>query len=224
MRNDKVGVILANLGTPDSPQPADVRRYLAEFLWDPRVIKVWRPLWWLILNLVILNTRPKKSAEAYQSIWKLLADGIPEFKDFVSADQIPQEGFHLGAGVNPDLRFNLDWIREKEHTPDREEGFELLLTDWTFGTEELSSLSPCLIELEREPCMVRHVGDAKELGCTDGDFVEITTELGSLQVMVALDQTMAPGVLCLPRHPRLPWRIFKDIKITIKKDHIKKRL
>ena len=69
MRNDKVGVILANLGTPDSPQPADVRRYLAEFLWDPRVIKVWRPLWWLILNLVILNTRPKKSAEAYQSIW-----------------------------------------------------------------------------------------------------------------------------------------------------------
>lgn len=65
----KKGVLLSNLGTPDSPSVGDVRRYLAEFLWDPRVIKVWRPLWWLILNIVILNTRPKKSAEAYQSVW-----------------------------------------------------------------------------------------------------------------------------------------------------------
>jgi NADH-quinone oxidoreductase subunit G len=162
--------------------------------------------------------------KAYESIWKLLPDGIPEFNNYASADQIPEDGFHLGAGVNPDLRFNLDRVREKEHSPAREEGFELLLTDWTFGTEELSSLSPCLIELEREPCLVMHVDDAKDLGCTDGDFVEITTELGSLQVMVALDQAMASGVLCLPRHPRLPWRIFKDMEIAIKKDQIKKRV
>ena len=63
------GILLANLGTPDSPSVQDVRRYLAEFLWDPRVIKVWRPAWWVILNFVILNTRPKKSAKAYASIW-----------------------------------------------------------------------------------------------------------------------------------------------------------
>ena len=63
------GVVLANLGTPDSPEVKDVRRYLGEFLWDPRVIKVYRPLWWLILNLIILNTRPKKSAEAYKKVW-----------------------------------------------------------------------------------------------------------------------------------------------------------
>ena len=67
--HEKTGVLIVNLGTPDSPSVSDVRKYLKEFLWDPRVIKVWRPLWWLILNLVILNTRPRKSAEAYQSIW-----------------------------------------------------------------------------------------------------------------------------------------------------------
>jgi ferrochelatase len=63
------GVLLVNLGTPDSPSVADVRSYLKEFLWDPRVVKMARPVWWLVLNLVILNTRPKRSAAAYAKVW-----------------------------------------------------------------------------------------------------------------------------------------------------------
>ncbi len=63
------GVLLCNLGSPDAPTSAAVRRYLAEFLWDPRVIEMPRPLWWLILHGIVLRTRPKKSAHAYQSIW-----------------------------------------------------------------------------------------------------------------------------------------------------------
>jgi ferrochelatase len=64
-----VGLLLVNLGTPDSPRPGDVRRYLREFLSDPRVLDV--PVWqrWLILNLFILPFRPKKSGEAYEKIW-----------------------------------------------------------------------------------------------------------------------------------------------------------
>ena len=70
-----IGVLLTNLGTPDSPAPGDVRRYLKEFLWDPRVVEVPRPIWWLVLNLVILNTRPRRSAAAYAKIWT--DDGSP---------------------------------------------------------------------------------------------------------------------------------------------------
>jgi len=66
---DCLGVLLVNLGTPDSPSTRDVRRYLKEFLWDPRVVEVPRPIWWLALNLVILNTRPRRSAKAYQKVW-----------------------------------------------------------------------------------------------------------------------------------------------------------
>lgn len=65
----RVGVLLLNLGTPDAPTPAALRRYLAEFLWDPRVVEVPRPLWWLILHGIILRTRPKRSAHAYQQVW-----------------------------------------------------------------------------------------------------------------------------------------------------------
>jgi len=72
---EKTGVLLINLGTPDAPTPAAVRRYLKEFLSDPRVIEIPRPVWWLILNGIILNTRPKKSAAKYQSIW--LPEGSP---------------------------------------------------------------------------------------------------------------------------------------------------
>lgn len=69
------GVLLINLGTPDSPSVKDVRRYLREFLSDPYVIDTPAIVRFLLLNLVILPTRPKKSAEAYQSIWQ--AEGSP---------------------------------------------------------------------------------------------------------------------------------------------------
>jgi len=66
---DALGVLLINLGTPDDTSPGAVRRYLAEFLWDRRVIEVARPIWWLILHGVILRIRPKRSAEAYAKVW-----------------------------------------------------------------------------------------------------------------------------------------------------------
>jgi ferrochelatase len=68
-RRGRLGVLLVNLGTPDSPTPGDVRKFLAEFLWDPRVIEMSRPLWWLILHGVILRIRPRRSAHAYGQVW-----------------------------------------------------------------------------------------------------------------------------------------------------------
>ena len=63
------GVMVVNLGTPENPDAASVRRYLAQFLSDPRVIRVPRLLWWLILHGIILRIRPKKVAALYQSVW-----------------------------------------------------------------------------------------------------------------------------------------------------------
>lgn len=65
----KTGILLVNLGTPDAPTPKAVRAYLKEFLGDPRVVDLPRLLWWPILHGIILNTRPKKSAAKYASIW-----------------------------------------------------------------------------------------------------------------------------------------------------------
>lgn len=62
-------VLLCNLGTPDEATAPALRRYLAEFLGDPRVVEIPKPLWWLILHGIILRVRPKKSAAKYASIW-----------------------------------------------------------------------------------------------------------------------------------------------------------
>ena len=65
----RAGVLLCNLGTPDQATPAAVRRYLAQFLSDPRVVEIPRLLWWPILHGVILRVRPARSARKYASIW-----------------------------------------------------------------------------------------------------------------------------------------------------------
>jgi len=64
-----MGVLVVNLGTPDEPTTAAVRRYLAEFLSDLRVVEIPRLLWQLILHGIILRIRPAKSAKAYQRVW-----------------------------------------------------------------------------------------------------------------------------------------------------------
>lgn len=72
---DKIGVLLVNLGTPSAPDAASVRRYLGEFLSDRRVVEIPPLLWQPILRGIILRTRPKKSAHAYQQVWR--PDGSP---------------------------------------------------------------------------------------------------------------------------------------------------
>ncbi|HWK41294.1 MAG TPA: ferrochelatase, partial [Croceibacterium sp.] len=66
---DKVGVLLVNLGTPDAPTPGAVRRYLAEFLSDRRVVEIPPIVWQPILRGIVLNTRPRKSARNYAAVW-----------------------------------------------------------------------------------------------------------------------------------------------------------
>lgn len=72
---ERTAVLLVNLGTPEAPTAKALRRYLGEFLWDPRVVEIPRALWWLILKGVILNLRPRKSAAKYARIW--MPEGSP---------------------------------------------------------------------------------------------------------------------------------------------------
>ena len=75
----KIGVLLVNLGTPDAPTKKALKVYLKEFLSDPRVVEPSFPrwIWWLILNGIILNIRPSRSAKAYASIWGEAGEGSP---------------------------------------------------------------------------------------------------------------------------------------------------
>ena len=97
----KTAVLLCNLGTPDEPTAPALRRYLAEFLGDHRVVEIPRPIWWLILHGIILRTRPAKSAKKYASIW--LPEGSP-LKVWTDRQATLLRGFLEGL----DFR---DWLR-----------------------------------------------------------------------------------------------------------------
>ncbi|MFO1185363.1 MAG: ferrochelatase [Bauldia sp.] len=96
-----VGVILVNLGTPDGTDYRSVRRYLAEFLSDRRVIEIPRYIWWPLLNLVILNTRPKRSGAAYAKIWNRERNESP-LRTITRA-----QGEKLATTLGPNVR--VDW-------------------------------------------------------------------------------------------------------------------
>lgn len=95
VRSGRIGVLVVNLGTPDAPDPASVKRYLKEFLSDPRVIEIPAIVWQVILRGIILNTRPSKSAEAYSKVW--MKDGSPLL--VITRDQAAGLQQRLGDGV-----------------------------------------------------------------------------------------------------------------------------
>lgn len=106
-----VGVLLLNLGTPDAPEPRAVRRYLAEFLSDPRVIEIPALVWKPILHGVILRTRPAKTAHAYGKIWT--AGGSPLATN--TRDQAEKLARALGGSVVVDyaMRYGQPAIAER---------------------------------------------------------------------------------------------------------------
>ncbi len=111
VRSGGVGVLLVNLGTPDAPTPAAVKRYLAEFLSDPRVVEIPAIAWQPILRGVILNTRPKKSAHAYQQVWTEKGSPLAA----ITAEQVEKLQAMLGEGVQVDwaMRYGNPSIPDK---------------------------------------------------------------------------------------------------------------
>tara|TARA_B100000678_G_scaffold243037_1_gene214483 strand:- start:72 stop:1094 length:1023 start_codon:yes stop_codon:yes gene_type:complete len=103
VKSGKVGVLLVNLGTPDAPTTADVKRYLAEFLSDRRVVEIPPIAWQPILRGIILNTRPAKSAEAYRKVWS--EDGSPLAAITKAQAQAMQRAFGDAAHVDWAMRY-----------------------------------------------------------------------------------------------------------------------
>lgn len=99
----KVGVLLINLGTPDAPTTSALRRYLREFLSDPRVIEIPRFIWLCILHGIILRVRPKKSAALYKSVW--MSEGSPLLVISKQQQQAVQTQLGDGFSVKLGMRY-----------------------------------------------------------------------------------------------------------------------
>ncbi len=121
-----LGILLANTGTPDAPTPKAVRRFLAQFLADPRVIEIPRWQWLPILHGIILNTRPRKSAKLYQRVWDergspLLyhTQDLAENLEVALQAHLPGASLNVAVGMrygNPSIKDALVELRSKGAT------------------------------------------------------------------------------------------------------------
>jgi anaerobic selenocysteine-containing dehydrogenase len=128
----------------------------------------------------------------------LLAE-LADFSDF------PEEGVRL-VSKNP----SADGFHSNLEPPEAADSneFAIILTERTFGTEELSSYSACLKLLEEEPFAGLHRQDAETLGIRAGDRLAIRTPSGMIELAAKVFDCMAPGVILIPRLRSLPWQAF----------------
>jgi ferrochelatase len=126
-RTAKLGILLTNLGTPDAPTKKALKSYLAEFLWDPRIVEPPPPraVWWMILHGIILNLRPKVKAHDYETIWGQFGPGSP-LLDITEAQaagirkqlaqRFPDSPIEVAIAMrygNPSMAAGLDELRQK---------------------------------------------------------------------------------------------------------------
>jgi len=174
-----------------------------------------RPAWQMLAELT-----DKHSGAAKEPDW--LADITPEIAGLPLSDDIPADGVRLDSAADTDLRFKGQHAFGIDKTGAPDSSLELILVDWTFGTEELSAHSACLRELEPEPCATMHTSDAESLDLSEGNRIVIETENGGLEVNLKVAENMAPGVLLVPKHRRLDWQVMGAGRIRIDKDRIRK--
>ncbi|HYR03444.1 MAG TPA: NADH-quinone oxidoreductase subunit NuoG [Syntrophobacteria bacterium] len=165
-----------------------------------------RPAWEILAELAgALSGRDV----SWRGLWQQVARDVPALSPVPPLDEIPEGGIRLTVATSPQSARSTAAPPHAEPSARIDETLELILVEWTFGTEELSSLSPHLEKVEKSPCLLMHADDAARLGFENGDRVLLTLEGGTLEVDLCVKDNMAKGVLILPRHRRLGWRKMK---------------
>jgi len=154
-------------------------------------------------------------------LWNWITKEVPAFADVQFADeQSDNIRIDLARGKETPFPSNGRTPSEKERRRDGE--LELLVTDWTFGTEELSTYSEYIQKVEKEPCLLMHPKDASRTGLKDKEKITLHLDRGPLEVELRVADNGAPGVIILPKHRRLRWQQMGRRPLKVGVDRIRK--
>lgn len=178
-----------------------------------------RPAWQLLLELG--RRLSPGSSLSLETLWEGLTRGNPLFSRLTEGPAL-KEPIRLVPRSVGEPAFS---FQDREDQPSRDPGpdtLELLLVDQTFGTEELSSYSGPIQEVQEKPGLLLSKSLGARLGLNKGDQAVLSLDRGPLQVEVTLGHPMAEGVLLLPRHPELDWQKITTFPIVLPLDGLKK--
>jgi NADH-quinone oxidoreductase subunit G len=160
----------------------------------------------------LLSLHEDASYEADIRSW--LAKENPLFKDIASLSA-GGPGIRVVPDTAADGRFSDQGKQALPGVARVEDGFDLLLVDWTFGTEELSGFSPYTQRAESQPHLMMHQEEASRLGLSDGHKVILHLPGGPLEVEVKTAGNMSSAVVVMPRHRRLDWQKARAFNLRL---------
>ena len=177
-----------------------------------------KPAWQVLMDLA--GKLPSKLEDSTNDDpWRIISTDYPILG---KADDLGKHryGRRVLPGHTNMASFNSYAPAQSERSPDE---LDLLLVDWTFGTEELSVYSETIRKVEREPFLMIHAADADHAGLSDGESVSIELNGGALQVDLRVSQNMARGTAVLPRHHRLEWQKIGGLPARVSLKRIKRQ-
>ena len=174
-----------------------------------------RPAWQILAelaNAISLSQEERFPWISREDLWKWMAK---EYSVFANVQPFDGEsnGVRLDLGQGKEKPFSVPIQSGKERRQGA--GLDLLIVDWTFGTEELSSYSKYIQQVEKCPCLFIHLKDASKMGLNDKDRCTLSLDRGPLEIEVRIVQNMAPGVIVLPHHRQLNWQKLKGFPVKV---------
>ncbi len=179
---------------------------------------------WVILaklaNAMSLQD-PEMVPLSRSELWTWIVNEVPAFAGVQFADG-QSDDLRIDPGRGKEEPFSSDSRIPSEKARRGDGELELLLTDWTFGTEELSTYSESIQRVEKEPCFFMHPKDASRAGLKDKERITLRLDRGPLEAELRVADNMAPGVIILPRHRQLPWQQMEGWPLKVGVDRIRK--
>jgi NADH-quinone oxidoreductase subunit G len=177
---------------------------------------------WQILAELARELSGKEETMSADGLWNWLSQQNAAF-----AGIVPGDGCFGDSRIRFDdqnaVRFAPERIRSPERTDKPGEALGLLMVDWIFGTEELSTYSKHCLPAEKEPCLFMNEEDAARMGLSAGDEVLLNLEKGPLEVRIQAAANMAPGIVLLPRHRQLSWQKLKTFPAILSPKQISRK-
>jgi len=182
------------------------------------------PAWAILVKLTNAMSLPgtERLSLSRSELWKWMAKEYPAFSNVpFSSGQSDNIRVDLAQGIEKPFQSDGRIPSEEPHRGDSE--LELLVSDWTFGTEELSAYSKFIQQVEKEPCLFINPKDASRTGMKDRERVTLHLDRGPLVVELRVADNVAPGVIVLPKHRQLPWQKMERWPVNVGVGRIRKQ-
>jgi NADH-quinone oxidoreductase subunit G len=181
------------------------------------------PAWVILAKLANAMSLPGKErlSLSRSELWNWITQEVPRFSNIQFTGE-QSDGIRVDPGHENEKPFSFKRriSSEKGRLGDGE--LELLLTDWAFGTEELSAYSEYIRQVEKEPCLLMHPRDASRAGLKDKERITLHLDRGPVEVELRVADHVAPGVIVLPKHRRLRWQQMGRRPVRVAMDQIRK--